>query len=542
MQQQPRQTPVGDNSQMNLVPEQKYRTTIPTREQFHEKQSSVVGRVHGEASFKANPHGTFALQQKSHGGAYHGEEETSKSVVSQSFASPPEMNHGSSRSISGSQYDHQRVLKSPADHYDAHTHQNIPSSRQHSPNESYHGSAAQTHPPVPTPYFDLAAPPYPYMGGRPGWPHSHPAHPDQSPDVKSHSTVHPSEIARPPHHHGRTELPYFISSHYHPTPPTPITTGSSTVYPNNAPHQVTYVYYPGIGYQQHYSSPSSYIQQAPPSHFQNLTYVHELNPADVLCGRGGATNCYPGNMAFRKLVKEHKGRYLLAKKKDKPSVAAFVVDFIREKGGRFLSKDRESATWIDIGDARAKEKTSQALREGAPEMRRKKKAKTRKTGDDDASSRSSSYGTSRGSSNMDVSDDEKQVKHSPPNRSKTGEDTIADEEGMSDSKPSNVITLTLSYTSSYDEDAEVNDVAAEQNSDVDERRDEDETSSNKKEEHFIKPALALTRRKFKNITLDSLSSQERAAYLHDFLPPPSNLRSKPQRKGTSRLAEIRCKE
>jgi hypothetical protein len=37
--------------------------------------------------------------------------------------------------------------------------------------------------------------------------------------------------------------------------------------------------------------------------------------------------------------------------------------------GRFLKKDSEASTWRDVGNTRAREKTSQALREGAPELR-----------------------------------------------------------------------------------------------------------------------------------------------------------------------------
>jgi hypothetical protein len=80
---------------------------------------------------------------------------------------------------------------------------------------------------------------------------------------------------------------------------------------------------------------------------------------------GGATNSHSGNRAFRKLVKEYQSRYLKAKKKDKPSVAAIVVKKIREKGGRFLRKYEASSNgvvWVEIGDARALEKACQALR------------------------------------------------------------------------------------------------------------------------------------------------------------------------------------
>ena len=97
----------------------------------------------------------------------------------------------------------------------------------------------------------------------------------------------------------------------------------------------------------------------------------------VLSGRGGATNSHSGNRAFRSLVKQHQSDYLKAKKRDKPQVAAVVVEKIREKGGRFLRRyatKSEGVFWVEIGDVRAREKTCQALREGAPEIRRRKAA------------------------------------------------------------------------------------------------------------------------------------------------------------------------
>jgi hypothetical protein len=47
------------------------------------------------------------------------------------------------------------------------------------------------------------------------------------------------------------------------------------------------------------------------------------------------------------------------------------VVFIRQMGGRFLKREKESApdAWKDVGNNKAREKTSQALREGAPELR-----------------------------------------------------------------------------------------------------------------------------------------------------------------------------
>jgi len=93
----------------------------------------------------------------------------------------------------------------------------------------------------------------------------------------------------------------------------------------------------------------------------------EMN--DVLYGRGGGTNHHVGNRKFRVLIDEFKPRYLKAKRVDKPLIAMEVVNKWRSQKppGRFLKeKDKK---WCDVGDPRAREKTSQALREKAAVMR-----------------------------------------------------------------------------------------------------------------------------------------------------------------------------
>jgi len=93
---------------------------------------------------------------------------------------------------------------------------------------------------------------------------------------------------------------------------------------------------------------------------------------DVLCGRGGYINSHPGNERFRKLVEKRKRVYLAARfKREKRLVANSIVSEIRalEKPGRFLAKDSKTGNWFDIGDEKARDKTSQALRENAPTIR-----------------------------------------------------------------------------------------------------------------------------------------------------------------------------
>jgi len=91
---------------------------------------------------------------------------------------------------------------------------------------------------------------------------------------------------------------------------------------------------------------------------------------DVLSGRGGGTNSHPGNRFFRNLINHHRDRYLRAKKNDKPHISRSIVNIIRNKNGRFLKKEDDDSLWYEIGDDLAREKTSQALRQKAPEHRR----------------------------------------------------------------------------------------------------------------------------------------------------------------------------
>mmetsp|Transcript_30210 Transcript_30210/g.46254 ORF Transcript_30210/g.46254 Transcript_30210/m.46254 type:complete len:577 (+) Transcript_30210:183-1913(+) len=100
--------------------------------------------------------------------------------------------------------------------------------------------------------------------------------------------------------------------------------------------------------------------------------IRSPHPNDVLCGRGGGTNNHAGNEKFRDLVNQQKVLYLHSSKRDKPMVSRRIVQAVRAQvpPGRFLQKDETTSLWYDIGDQKAREKTSQALREGAPEIRR----------------------------------------------------------------------------------------------------------------------------------------------------------------------------
>eukprot|EP00574_Skeletonema_japonicum_P011523 CAMPEP_0201719106 /NCGR_PEP_ID=MMETSP0593-20130828/4408_1 /ASSEMBLY_ACC=CAM_ASM_000672 /TAXON_ID=267983 /ORGANISM="Skeletonema japonicum, Strain CCMP2506" /LENGTH=716 /DNA_ID=CAMNT_0048209497 /DNA_START=401 /DNA_END=2551 /DNA_ORIENTATION=+ len=109
-------------------------------------------------------------------------------------------------------------------------------------------------------------------------------------------------------------------------------------------------------------------QGSPNSSDWPLTGIIEPGPNDCLFGRGGGTNHHAGNKLYRKMVEEKKDLYLSSKRLDKPLVAMEIINQWRsmDPPGRFLKQDDRTKLWSDVGDRKAREKTSQALREKAP--------------------------------------------------------------------------------------------------------------------------------------------------------------------------------
>ena len=87
---------------------------------------------------------------------------------------------------------------------------------------------------------------------------------------------------------------------------------------------------------------------------------------------------HPGNVRYRNFVEALRHECVKAPKPDKPLFAKIIVASIRglTPPGRFLRKGEEkmgqnTGLWYEIGDKNAIAKTSQALREGATEIRKK---------------------------------------------------------------------------------------------------------------------------------------------------------------------------
>lgn len=101
-----------------------------------------------------------------------------------------------------------------------------------------------------------------------------------------------------------------------------------------------------------------------------LKAVDNPLPPDVLCGRGGAAQRHAGNLHYRTLVNSNKSYYCTCPKPEKLRISRSIVATVRRSNGRFLERALDGL-YYDIGDKKAVEKTSQALREGQPKLRRR---------------------------------------------------------------------------------------------------------------------------------------------------------------------------
>ena len=105
----------------------------------------------------------------------------------------------------------------------------------------------------------------------------------------------------------------------------------------------------------------------------------------VLLSTTGGTNHHPGNKRYRKMVEDRKLDYVNSKRLDKPLVALEIIREWRgqDPPGRFLKIDEKTGCWNDVGDKKAREKTSQALREKAPLIRKQQEDELKEGGDFD---------------------------------------------------------------------------------------------------------------------------------------------------------------
>lgn len=218
-----------------------------------------------------------------------------------------------------------------------------------------------------------------------------PFHEEQGYSFPSYAQPHQQAYPAP------TETSYY----YRGSPPPPIET----------PHPEPVTYYPEPCYSENCPSCPPYQEYnitpdvpavSPSSHGHHTEQqqwpedpTDMFTDHDVLCGRGALMAWHPGNKEFRRRVAEQRSAYTFARRRDKPRIAQSILESVYSRGGRFLretvvvseddSNPKERVIWEEVKYDKAYEKTCQALREGAPEIRRQwRLAQSKKKREDDS--------------------------------------------------------------------------------------------------------------------------------------------------------------
>jgi hypothetical protein len=82
-----------------------------------------------------------------------------------------------------------------------------------------------------------------------------------------------------------------------------------------------------------------------------------------VCGRGKAAWDHSGNHFLRQLVEKQVASYSsVSSKVQRSTIISAIVDKVRSRGNGFLRKEADG-TWVEIGDATAREKVGQQIRD-----------------------------------------------------------------------------------------------------------------------------------------------------------------------------------
>lgn len=94
---------------------------------------------------------------------------------------------------------------------------------------------------------------------------------------------------------------------------------------------------------------------------------------DILSGRGNGANQHPGNIFFRNLIHKYKHHYIHTGPSEKKLITKRIVEEVqlRDPPGRFLKQNHETELWDCLDIDKVLKKTGQALREKAPELKKR---------------------------------------------------------------------------------------------------------------------------------------------------------------------------
>lgn len=114
------------------------------------------------------------------------------------------------------------------------------------------------------------------------------------------------------------------------------------------------------------------------------TPIKDVNHSDILLGRGKSIHFHPGNIEYRKKVKEKSREYQVVDSEAKDVIATGVIEEVEKNGGRFLRPSSDGVSWEPCPTSVVRTKVKQALRDMVKERRPTGQAdmKSNRRGDD----------------------------------------------------------------------------------------------------------------------------------------------------------------
>lgn len=102
-----------------------------------------------------------------------------------------------------------------------------------------------------------------------------------------------------------------------------------------------------------------------------LRFPSKLISMSYIFFKSVRTNFHQGNMNYRAKIKSKQRDYINARQRAiKTIIISDIISKVRNDGGRFLKQDDDNKLWYEVDDKEVKKKTSQTLREGAPQWRK----------------------------------------------------------------------------------------------------------------------------------------------------------------------------
>ncbi len=128
------------------------------------------------------------------------------------------------------------------------------------------------------------------------------------------------------------------------------------------------------------------------------------HPHDILSGRGNGANQHPGNIYFRRLINKYKHHYILTGPSEKKLITKKIVEEVQSRNppGRFLKQNSDNELYDGLDMDKVLKKTGQALREKAPELKKRAREefKTKVTTSDESYFQNSRPSNKNGSSGL----------------------------------------------------------------------------------------------------------------------------------------------